>query len=345
MISGAVAVAVAVAGPRPRGTRPPTTVSNYDPAPRSWDRFATEERLPTACPCAIFHRDAHGKGDMAKKTSKKTPRSASARPAPGPLAPPNEDDDARRLEALERVTALELAMRRAELGQSLGDAEKKTAAQRAEIAAARCVRWLHLYVRLDEIQVDAGKHIRSVFTDVEDLDAPLRRRVADRFRFIDDAIALFERVPALGPGAVDDADRKDVLQLVSLLMGGARVHGVRADPGRLASDIVAGAMRVARIAAEVDGKLARGFEPMPDPFALDVLRRLARQPGRTAKEIAIEIAGIQKHQRDERKVERAIDRLRKLGFELFNPSRGGGYLPTDADLARLERIDAPGRGT
>lgn len=283
---------------------------------------------------------------MAKKTSKKTPRSASARRAPGPLAPPNEDDDARRLETLEQILALERAMRRAELGQSLGDAEKKTAAQRAEIAAARCVRWLHLHARLDEIQVDAGKHIRRgrVFTDIEDLDARLIREVADQSKFIDDLKALFERVPALGPGAVDDADRKDVLHLMSLLMCGARVHGVRADPGRLPSDIVAGAMRVARIAAEVDGKLARGFEPMPDPFALDVLRRLARQPGRTAKEIAVEIAGDRKN-RDERKVERAIGRLRKLGFELFNPSRGGGYLPTAADLARLERIDAPGRGT
>lgn len=93
---------------------------------------------------------------------------------------------------------------------------------------------------------------------------------------------------------------------------------------------------------ETDRRRAKGFSSVPSEEDIDVLERL-RDARKTAKELAVEIAGKGKsHAVDEKRVERAIQRLKNVhGFELPN-LRGSGYSLSPSDLARL---DALRRGT
>jgi hypothetical protein len=93
---------------------------------------------------------------------------------------------------------------------------------------------------------------------------------------------------------------------------------------------------------EVDLARAKTFDTAPHKDDLDVLRRL-RDTEKTAKEIAVEIAGKGKqYAADEKRVERAIERLRDVhGFELPN-RRGSGYSLSKTDRRRLDELD---RGT
>jgi hypothetical protein len=91
-----------------------------------------------------------------------------------------------------------------------------------------------------------------------------------------------------------------------------------------------------------DLERAKSFARVPSEADLDVLKRLRDKP-KTAKELAVEIAGTgNEHNADEKRITRAIDRLKHVhGFELPN-ERGSGYTLTPSDRTRLDSID---RGT
>jgi hypothetical protein len=114
------------------------------------------------------------------------------------------------------------------------------------------------------------------------------------------------------------------------------------DPISTPAESLATAIVCVRMLLEVDLARAKTFETAPHKDDLDVLRRL-RDTEKTAKEIAVEIAGKGKqYAADEKRVERAIERLRDVhGFELPN-RRGSGYSLSKTDRRRLDELD---RGT
>jgi hypothetical protein len=91
-----------------------------------------------------------------------------------------------------------------------------------------------------------------------------------------------------------------------------------------------------------DLRRAKSFDRAPSEEDLDVLQRLRDKP-KTAKELAVEIAGKSKpYKTEEKRVTRTIERLKHVhGFELPN-ERGSGYTLSPRDHARLDAID---RGT
>ena len=121
-----------------------------------------------------------------------------------------------------------------------------------------------------------------------------------------------------------------------------RLNGELRDPFSTPAESLATAIVCVRMLLAVDLRRARGFVTVPKDEDLDVLRRLKDKP-KTAKELAVEIAGKgNPHAVDEKRVERAIERLRDVhGFELPN-DRGSGYSLSKSDRARLDATD---RGT
>jgi hypothetical protein len=114
------------------------------------------------------------------------------------------------------------------------------------------------------------------------------------------------------------------------------------DPISTPAESLATAIVCVRMLLEVDLRRARGFVTVPKDEDLDLLQRLRDKP-KTAKELAHEIAGRGKeHNADEKRVARAIERLKHThGFELRN-TRGSGYSLSKSDQ---ERLDATDRGT
>ena len=233
------------------------------------------------------------------------------------------------------------------VGDALRDAEKQTAKKRAELAVERSIAWLRLYAKLDEIQVDAegyfrfGRRVSEAEIDAELKRHPTRYRHGredaewglqhlDRVQLSSGLSTLWERLPAIGFDQVDEPGRRAIGDLLRAC------HDRDYKPERRFSELVAHAMRVVQTVAEIDAGLARGFEEIPDPFAIDVLRRISKKPG-TAKEIARALAD-RPDLADTRKVERAIKRLQGSGFELV-PIPGHGYVLSPSDRARLARID------
>jgi hypothetical protein len=105
---------------------------------------------------------------------------------------------------------------------------------------------------------------------------------------------------------------------------------------RFSADLAA-ALKLARRLLDEDLANAKAHASVPSEEDLDVLRRL-RERTKTAKELAVEIAGGKPHLTDEKRVERAIERLRNThDFELPN-TRGAGYSLSSGDRARLDRI-------
>jgi hypothetical protein len=106
---------------------------------------------------------------------------------------------------------------------------------------------------------------------------------------------------------------------------------------RFSADLAA-ALKLARRLLEEDLALAKTHASVPSDDDLDLLRRLRDKP-KTAKELAVEIAGRGKeHNADEKRVERAIERLRVVhGFELPN-TRGRGYSLSKSDQARIDKL-------
>jgi hypothetical protein len=233
------------------------------------------------------------------------------------------------------------------VGDALRDAEKKTAEKRAELAVERSIAWLQLYAKLDEIQVDAegyfrfGRRVSEAEIDAELKRHPTRYRHGrddaewglqhrDRFELMAGLSTLWERLPAIGFDHVDEPGRGAIRDLLRAC------HERDYKPERRFSELVAHAMKVVKRVGEIDAGLARGHEKIPDPFAIDVLRQLSKKPG-TAKEVAVALAE-RRDLADPRKVERAIERLKKLGCELRSIP-GHGYVISPSDRARLERID------
>jgi hypothetical protein len=105
------------------------------------------------------------------------------------------------------------------------------------------------------------------------------------------------------------------------------------------STSLASAIKLVRRLLEEDLALAKSHASVPSNEDLDLLRRLRNRP-KTAKELAVEIAGKgNAHKVDEKRVERAIERLRDVhGFELPN-TRGEGYSLSKSDRARLDKLD------
>jgi hypothetical protein len=258
---------------------------------------------------------------MAKKKTKKTPKRASRAAASA-------------------------------TGDALRDAEKSSAARRAETAVKRSVCWLGLLAKLDEIQVDAREYFKHGPRISEaEIDAELERHPKryphgradvewglahrDRLQLAGDLLHLWKRLPAIGVDKVGATGREAVADLLRALDALGTGEG-SFEPKRDFSDLVAEAMRLAQTVAGIDAELARGFEEIPDPTALDVLRQLAKVPD-SAKGVARALAK-RPGDADPRKVERAIDRLKKLGFELPNVA-GHGYVLSPSDRGRLARID------
>jgi hypothetical protein len=255
---------------------------------------------------------------MAKKKTKKTPKSASREAA-------------------------------SSTSDALRDAETKTAEKRAELAAERSVCWLQLFAKLDEIQADALEYFRfgRRCSDAE-IDAELARHPnryrhgredaewglqhVDRWRLSCDVQKLARRLPAIGFEHVDEPGRKSIGDLLRACQDKSFA------PEGGFYELVARAMRVVQTVAAVDAELSRGFEKIPDPLGLEVLGQIEKKPG-TAKEIAQALAPRDRPDlADTRKVQRAIERLEKIGFELVRIP-GHGYALSPSDRARLARID------
>ena len=236
------------------------------------------------------------------------------------------------------------------ISDALRDAENKTAEKRAALAVERSVCWLRLYATLDEIQVDAagyfrfGRRVSEAEIDAElkrhpkryphgREDAELGLQHLDRFELMSGLSTLWERLPAIGFDQVDESGRKTISDLLRAC------HDRGFEPERRFAELVAHAMRVVKTVTEIDAGLAQGFEKIPDPSALEVLRQLSKKPG-TAKAIAYALVD-RPTDADPRKVERAITRLVKIGFELLTIP-GHGYALSPSARARLARID---RGT
>ena len=234
------------------------------------------------------------------------------------------------------------------VADALGDAEKKTAEKRAELARARAVCWLQLYATLDEIQVDAreyfrfGLRISDAEIDAEIARHPTRYRHGredvewglnhrHRWGLTHDLDKLARRLPAIGFDRVDAPGRK----AVDDLLRACQDKSFEPDGGF--SKLVADAMRVAHAVAEIDAKLSKGSESVPSEDDRAVLKELLNAP-KTAKEIATKIAGGRRNMVDDARVERTIRRLKlEHGFELPN-LRGSGYYLSPADRARVVRM-------
>ena len=209
------------------------------------------------------------------------------------------------------------------ISDALRDAENKTAEKRAALAVERSVCWLRLYATLDEIQVDAAGYFRFGRRVSEaEIDAELKRHPT-RYRH----------------GREDAELGLQHLDRFELMSGLSTCHDRGFEPERRFAELVAHAMRVVKTVTEIDAGLAQGFEKIPDPSALEVLRQLSKKPG-TAKAIAYALVD-RPTDADPRKVERAITRLVKIGFELLTIP-GHGYALSPSARARLARID---RGT
>lgn len=104
------------------------------------------------------------------------------------------------------------------------------------------------------------------------------------------------------------------------------------------STSLASALKLVRRLLESDLAQAKSHDGVPGDGDLDLLRRLRDKP-KTAKELAVEIAGRgREHVVDMKRVERAIERLREThGFELPN-ERGSGYSLSKGDQARLGKL-------
>ena len=109
-------------------------------------------------------------------------------------------------------------------------------------------------------------------------------------------------------------------------------------PELSAGEAIAKVMWWVRKLLEVDLARAKSLIRVPSEEDLDVLDRLRGNP-KTAKDLAYEIAGKGKEKEaDEKRVGRAIERLKKVhGFELPNV-RGSGYALSPSDLARLNDL-------
>jgi len=231
---------------------------------------------------------------------------------------------------------------------ALRDVEEKTATKRAELAAERTIRWLRLFAKLDEIQVDALEYFRHGRRCSEaEIDAEIARHPnrykhgredaewglqhRDRWSLALDLSTFARRLPAIGFETVDESGRKTIDELLRACQDKSF------EPDRGFYKLVAHAMRVVQAVAEIDAKLSKGSESVPSEDDRDVLKRLLDKP-KTAKEIAKEIAGGKLHLVDDARVERTIRRLRREhGFGLPN-IRGSGYVLSPADRARVERM-------
>lgn len=152
----------------------------------------------------------------------------------------------------------------------------------------------------------------------------------DRVALLSGLSTLAARLPAIGRDQVDESGRAAIEELLRAC------HDRGFQPARPYTELVAHAMRVVRVVIDIDAGLSRGFEEIPDPFAIDVLRQALKKPS-TAKEIAQALAD-RPDLAETRKVERVIERLKKLGFELPTIP-GHGYVLSPSDQARLARID------
>lgn len=286
----------------------------YDRADARRARFATEERTPDRLPRAIFHRDAHGKGDMAKKT-KKPPAAGDAR------------------------ARLDDAIQRLEDGQ-------------VERAVERATRWARLADQLEGLLDRAESLFRfGIPLDSREVEAEFRKLHAEdpeNFPTIGDVRKMLEGEELgglfhdLGLAANwlamlraegRDASPDPILDVQ------ARLDGAPLDPTATPADALARSIVAVRKLLEADLARARSFAGKPGAEDLDVLRRLRDEP-KTAKVLAVEIAGKgNPHNVDEKRVERAIERLKKRhGFDLPNV-RGSGYSLSPSDRKRLDELD------
>lgn len=233
-------------------------------------------------------------------------------------------------------------------GRRLDDEIRKLEERQAARAVDRAIRWARLLDQLEALLDRADDlHTHGVPVDLDKLTAEER---ADAIS--SGGIGATRQVAAWKATCVLSSD----LQLAEnwLPMIGVEYRNGHAqaiadvrlrlegkapfDPSATSAEAIAVAITCVRMLLATDLRRAKGLSTVPSGEDLDVLERL-RDARKTAKELAVEIAGKgNPHAVDEKRVERAIERLKKVhGFELPN-LRGSGYSLSPSDRARLDGL-------
>lgn len=272
---------------------------------------------------------------MAKKT--KTPAAKTAKPDTDALAERRKLDDViRQLEDRQARRAVVRAIRWARLLDQL-----ETLLDRADDLFTHGVP-----VDFDHVKREhAELHVAIDALTEEDLDdetGSLRPTLGDVRKMESDAMTyvlaanlqLAENwLPMIGVDLYENGHSR-ALADVRLRLKGEAPFDATATP----AEALALAITCVRMLFKVDLARAKSFIRVPSEEDLDVLDRLRGNP-KTAKDLAYEIAGKGKEKEaDEKRVGRAIERLKKVhGFELPNV-RGSGYALSPSDLARLNDL-------
>jgi hypothetical protein len=221
-------------------------------------------------------------------------------------------------------------------------------------AVKRAIRWAQLLDQLEglldhadtlftkgvpvDLEHVGREHARltALGHDVTFGDVQAQETIADEYFLMQDLQLAENWLPMIG--SEYRSGHSHALADVRLRLDGAKP----VDPISTPAESLATAIVCVRMLLEVDLARAKTFDRAPHKDDLDVLRRL-RDTQKTAKEIAVEIAGKGKqYAAEEKRVERAIERLRDVhGFELLN-RRGSGYSLSKTDRRRLDELD---RGT
>ena len=256
---------------------------------------------------------------MAKKT--KTPAS------------PKLDDVIRQLDDHQAQRAVERAIRWARLLdqlETLLDCAHDLFTYGVPVDFDHVEKWhAEIHAQMDaEMDVGEPGSWRPTLGDVRKMESDAE------LYFLAENLQLAEnRLPMIGVDLYENGHSR-ALADVRLRLEGKAPFDATATP----AEALALAITCVRMLFKVDLARAKSFIRVPSEEDLDVLDRLRGNP-KTAKELANEIAGKGKEKEaDEKRVGRAIERLKKVhGFELPN-IRGSGYALSPSDLARLNDL-------